>query len=652
MACQGVALLALEGLSTGLFLALLPLRGHLASYVTGNELPTTARAGLLLCMIATALVFGGTGAVYLWRHRGEGSAALRRWALRLSPLLLVGLVPPLLYRWLWSGRDLTLLAVVTVLALGGQALLRTAFSQPTTVTPSWLAPPRTAWRRWRRRMPRVARALPGSLVGLGAAGYAAFFSYWTLVNHWNLRTRSFDLGIENNLLWNLVHGGPLFKSSPIFGPTGSHLSHHATFFAYVMAPVYALAPRPETLLIIQAVLMGAAAGPLFLFARRHVGAPAASAIALAYLLYPPLHGANLYDFHYLSVGPFFLWTTLYLLEARRDWLAAGAIALTLSVREDVAAGLALLGLYLVFSGERPRAGLLVALLAGSYFVGMKFLIMPIAGPPSPFLFMFQGLAPPGERTVAGVLKTIVGNPVYTISTVLERDKLVYVLQILAPLAFLPLRRPLGLLFLLPGLFFTLLSTGYPPLIQISFQYTSYWTAFAFPAATLGLAWVARGAGAGEGRAVASYRAWLVAMLTASLVCSYQFGAILHGNVRGGFTPFRFETTAADRERYEALSDLIALVAPRAKVVASETLVPHVSSRPDAYTLRVGSFDAEYLLFPIERRELMWPAEGGAVVGLLESGEFGVVEIRHPFALARRGHSTQVNGAILERLARR
>jgi hypothetical protein len=45
-------------------------------------------------------------------------------------------------------------------------------------------------------------------------------------------------------------------------------------------------------------------------------------VAVCYLLYPPLHGANLYDFHYLTFAPFFLWLTLWALDARRDRLAA------------------------------------------------------------------------------------------------------------------------------------------------------------------------------------------------------------------------------------------------------------------------------------------------------------------------------------------
>ena len=56
------------------------------------------------------------------------------------------------------------------------------------------------------------------------------------------------------------------KSSPATGPEGTHFVRHATLIAYVFAPIYALAQRAETLLVLQATLLGSAVIPLFAFA--------------------------------------------------------------------------------------------------------------------------------------------------------------------------------------------------------------------------------------------------------------------------------------------------------------------------------------------------------------------------------------------------
>jgi uncharacterized membrane protein len=441
-----------------------------------------------------------------------------------------------------------------------------------------------------------------------------------------------------------VHGGPFLKSSPFSGPEGSLFGYHAVLFAHAIAPLYALYPRPETLLVLQSALVGGAGLWLFLWARLKVGDGVAVLVTACYLLYPPLHGGNLYDFHYQTLAPFFLWLTLWALDGKRDLLAGVGVAATLALREDVAASLMVLGACFAVTGRRPRAGLAVAGVSALYFAAVKFVLMPRFQPDPSFLFAFASLLPPGGRSFEAVLATIVGNPVFTLGTLLTQRKLVYALQILAPLAFLPLRRAVGWLLLLPGVVFTLLSDQ-PPFVQISFQYTAHWTAFLFPALVLALETPGEPS---EPRASRQRRAALVALVLTTLSCSYQYGAILQRHTaRSGFDRFRFGTAAEDRARRAELLALIARIPPRAKVAGAETVVPHVCDRPDAYTLRLGVFDAEYLLFavpPTTDAELAPAAEAVA------SGEFGVVEARSLFVLARRGHATSGNPAVLARMA--
>jgi hypothetical protein len=83
------------------------------------------------------------------------------------------------------------------------------------------------------------------------------------------------------------------------------------------------------------------------------------------------------------------------------------------------------------------------------------------------------------------------------------------------------------------------------------------------------------------------------------------------------------------------------------VVGSETVVPHVSGRPDAYTLRLGTYDAEYLLFSLE---VASAGEPERTLEALRSGAFGIVRAGSRFALARRGHETTGNGPLVARLA--
>ena len=638
-------LLALEGCSVGLALWELKSSERLVAYVADNALSPHARVHVLQSMVAGACVAIALGLALVWRQRPHGLEAAHRLALRCAPLVLAAFVP-LEFNWgLWVGRDLDFLVLASVSVLSLLPLVKLSLQT---------APPLplrggAALGRFREFGLHALqmRWLPVAVVSFAALAYAVYFSIQTLNTHYRIETSVYDLGVENNLVWNAIHWGPLFRSTPL-GGSMTHLGYHQTYFSYVIGIVYRLDPRPETLLVIQAVMLGFAALPLYFLAARRLGPWIGCGFGLLYLLYAPLHGSNLYDFHYQPLGVFFLWLTLYLLQEHRDRWAVLAVLLTLSVREDMSALLAVIGAYLLLTGERPRAGLLVVAIGVCYFIGLKFLIMPrFLDGESAYVNQYSGLLPPGETGFSGVLKSALGNPGFTLKVLLEKDKLIYVLQLLAPLAFLSLRRPIGLLLLLPGFFFTLLSTDHVPSIRISFQYTAYWTPFVFIAAIANLAWIseaqARGALSSKSRS-----AWLVVLPIAMLITSYQHGAILqHNTARSHFMHYRFGINADDRRRHDDLYALIAQVPPLAKVVSAEWVVPHLSSRPECYALRDSVFDAQYMILSLSARD----DELETIRPALGSGTFGVVEQRGSFVLAKRGYPTQQNQAVLARLDR-
>jgi uncharacterized membrane protein len=652
--CAAFGLLLGEGASIGLAAWSFRSWKLLAPYVATNTLSSDARKWVAIDMLAgggIAILIGL--ALLVWRRRAGLDLAYRL-ARRSAPLLLAGFVP-LFCNWrFWTGRELNYLVTLGTVSISLVALTRYAL-EGAPVARNW--PSRTKdrlllalgerSRGWSLRAGALLRRTgtwrhwPLLVVCAAAAAYAVFFSFHTIQTHYKLGTAAFDLGIEHNLVWNAAHWGPLFKTSPLGGPTSTHLGFHQTYFAYVIALLYLFAPHPETLLVVQAVLVGAAALPLFFFARRRIAPWPAALLSSLFVLYPPVHGANLYDFHYITLAPFFLWLTLALLDARRDWLAAVAVILTLSVREDMAALLAIMGAFMIFAGIRPKAGLLLGAIGSIYFVGLKFIIMPrFLNGVDAYIHQYAEMLGKDEHGFRGVLKTAFGNPAFTISKLLETDKLVYTLQILVPLAFLPWRRPIGLLCTVPGFFFTLLSTKYWPLLQISFQYTAYWTSFLFLAVITNLEHLGKFVG------VAARRAWLLTLVFAGIAASYQYGAMLQQNTaRGGFGRYVFGVTTADRKSHDDLYALIKQVPPQAKIVSSELVVAHVASRPDSYTLRTGVFDAEYVI-------AMTPIRGDEAVQfapLLRSGKFGVVERRGKFVLAKRAHSTETNETVLKAL---
>jgi uncharacterized membrane protein len=648
-------LLGLEAASVGLAVWQLFSGNAVVDYVVRNQAPETKFWFLSpsWCAAGPALAAMLVASISVLRGGERALEVARGLAVRLLPLVLSALLPLSLRYQIWINRELPFLLLATLLVFGMRWTLEIALGAPPLAAaahPRWHAWGRT-WQSWvadwRQCARLVPRSLPGILVALGAAAYTAFFVYHTVVHHRNGLSSSLDLGMEDNLVYNALHAAPLFKSSPLGGPDARHLGNHATWFTFLIVPFYALRQNAETLLIVQAVLLGGAAIPLYLLGRRFVTPWTAALVAFCYLLYAPLHGSNLYDFHYLPLGTFFLWFTLYF-ALRGRWVLTAIFALvSLSVREDVAAALALLGVFLLLTSRRPLAGVALTLLGASYFLIMKFEVMRHAlGGQESFVYQYRDLIPPGEHGFGGVLQTIIGNPAFTLASLLERDKFIYLLEIMLPFAFFPLRRPVGLLCCLSGFFFTLLSTKYPPQIQISFQYTAYWVAPLFVAVLANLAWLGREARIGGRTGRAWKWSWIAAIAAGTVITSNQMGAIFQQHTaRGGFGPYHFGTNREDLERRESMRKLIAKVPPMAKITAAEDVVPQLSNRPDAYTLRHGLFDAEYLLFTIPT----WSSERSSVLEGLQPGTFGVVAEHGSFVLAKRGYSTAANAQVLARI---
>jgi hypothetical protein len=123
------------------------------------------------------------------------------------------------------------------------------------------------------------------------------------------------------------------------------------------------------------------------------------------------------------------------------------------------------------------------------------------------------------------------------------------------------------------------------------------------------------------------------MTAGVLITSYQFGIVLQRHTAwGGFSPYRVGITQADRTRHDDLYSLIARIPQDASVAASESVVAHVSSRKNAYSLRVAFNEADYVLARL-------PAGGDDRNHLLEAlrtNHYGKLAEKGEFVLFKRG----------------
>ena len=490
LVARALSVLGLAAASLALAVQELAAGPVLAKFVKENVLSDSNRQRLLLTLLGSILVTVGVLATG-WLVRGrrlDDQQRLTRLGRLGCPLVLAAFVPPLAQRGLLDQLSHVLTMTGFVLVL--EAVLRVSLAEwqrPSQV----VASPRPgkvlgAVRRLGRRLAEL-RWLPLALVAAAAVGFAGFIAFFTIRTHLHFGTAAYDLGQYDSLFWNALHGHPFRCPALLRGePDWSSLRGHAEPSIYVLMPVYALFPRAETLLVLQAVLVGSAALPVYWIAARRLPRSAAVVLAFAYLLYAPMHGGIFYDVHFQPFGASFALWAIDALDRRRYLLYGVLFAIALGCREDVPILFMVLGAFLILSGHHVRAGLATLLVSVVYFGVMRFWIMPRAGSWF-FADIYKQLQPPGDASYRGILKTLLTNPTFVVQTLLTEAKLRYALQILLPLALLPLRRPWLWASLLPGAAVTLLTTQSWAQTDIAFQYVAYFPPLIFPAAALALA---------------------------------------------------------------------------------------------------------------------------------------------------------------------
>ena len=639
-AAQALAVFALLGASLGLFTGLLTRMGasRFASYLEHNDLAQELRERLFFFLIDGALLaLAPCLLLLIWKGR-RVLPGLQRAAEICWPLCFIGLLRSLFSALPWHDQPLTFLVGLSIVAVVlERALRRSLRALPERVLPARLS---RLLARLRPR-PAVARWLPLGVVLLGSAGYALYFSHFTILHHRRLGTSGFDLGININWAYNALHGQFSRNTVALGAGVSNYFGVHAVFAMLTWLPFFALKPDGEFFLIFQAVMAGFAATTLYLFATTQIPRWSAVVVAYAYLLYAPLHGPNFYDFHELMPPLVFHFLLYWAIAQRRYWLVWLLVPVIWSYREDLTIGLVVLGFFLLVTGARPKLGIGIAVSSAIYFVVMKLVIMPQLW--SGWFDTIYTTLQAGQRGYGTVLVTISTNPAYFLTTLLERDKLIYFLHFFTPLLFLPARRWSLLMLALPGFAFSLITTQYWPTLSIAFQYTCHAIPYMFCASVLMLGLISQGP---EG--TLRRRAVLGAIAFSTLSHSYVFGAVLqHETFVGGFAKIQFDMSEAEKFRYARLQRLVALIPESASVAATENEVPHIAARTSAYTLKDGDADADYIL--VEARHLNVGASREAVTSMVNREPYCLIGEGDDLFLFRRGTTTPETKTALSRL---
>lgn len=204
------------------------------------------------------------------------------------------------------------------------------------------------------------------MVAVAAAAYAVL----SVARHRTLRSTGFDLGVFDQALW---HAGRIEAPASTLRGLPNLLGGHFSPVLALLVPARLVGT--EALLVAQALLVSAAALPIFAFSRRRIGDGAALAVAAAYLLFGGVQAAVWFDVHEVAFAPLLIALAVDQFDRGHRWASFAAALALLAVKEDLALLVIAFGLWYALSGDR-RLGALTALVGIAWFAIVTGLVIP------------------------------------------------------------------------------------------------------------------------------------------------------------------------------------------------------------------------------------------------------------------------------------
>ena len=307
-------------------------------------------------------------------------------------------------------------------------------------------------------------------VGGAAVLMTAIVSLGTIIRMYTFNNSAFDFGLFAQMYEYMATD---FSQNSTL-ERNELLSHFAVHFSpvfYLFLPFYMIFRNPQSLLVMQAAVCFSGVFPLLLLCRKwRYSGGVTLALCGVFLCYPALTGACFYDLHEnCFLTPFILWI-LYFLEKNKGLGIFIFALLLLSVKEDAGLYLIFIALYALFNKKvKKRFSIPLLIIGIGGFVGATIFINIFGEGIKVSRYNIYLI--PGQDSLVSVVKNVVKNPAFFFSKLLSADKILFIVQMLLPLLFIPIRsRKLSEWFLIAPFILINLATDYRYQFDINYQY--------------------------------------------------------------------------------------------------------------------------------------------------------------------------------------
>jgi uncharacterized membrane protein len=438
----------------------------------------------------------------------------------------------------------------------------------------------------------IADISPFILTGM-VATYTLIIGTWSVNRYMSFNATLWDMGIMTQAIWNTAHGRILHESVNLgFSVTRLSVAHWELIYL-PLAVIYRIIPSTPLLLYIQSFILACGIIPIYKFAQKKLSSQTtALLIASAYLFYPALHGANLFDLHGLSFATTFLLFTFYYLDQENLIKTIIFAVLSICCREDVAFVTFTLGLYGWIIKKNSKIGVIllslsiawiIAFFTRAYFMGNTELIATTG--------MASNWEHLGTNHVFDIFKSPFKKILIIIQFLFSFENIKYIAKLILPVVGLCCLSPEILFIAAPTLLINLLNNWYH-MHQIEYHYTATIIPFIFLAAIKGMAnlkrWLARFLKLRTDRTLLILSSIILVL---SVISTVQFSIL------------RFHQTWRVSENHKKLAKQLHQIPSEFSVSTTARPGAHLTSRKELYHFPEHFSKVDIIIMELNRAEV-------------------------------------------------
>ncbi|MDD3958128.1 MAG: DUF2079 domain-containing protein [Candidatus Izemoplasmatales bacterium] len=296
----------------------------------------------------------------------------------------------------------------------------------------------------------------------------------------SLYTPTYDFGIFTQMFYNMKNLNGMVTTLER-NMVLSHFAVHVSPIYYVMLPVFLVFPHPETLQVLQIVVVAIGVWPLYLISKEFkLSLWVQTLVLLLYIINPAIIASSFYDLHEnCFLAPLLLFVLYFGLKQKTIPLVIFTL-LTLMVKEDAGLYLVFVGLYFLFGNDKAAQtpteryrdvlhALIMIVMAIVYFLVVTS-YLDDQGTGAMF-WRYDNLNAYRDWGNLGIIASLFQSPSYLLATMFSPEKIYSLIILLATLGFMPLlvKNPANYWLIAPLVIINF-ATTYPYQHQFGFQY--------------------------------------------------------------------------------------------------------------------------------------------------------------------------------------